>query len=196
MMSGVWIVSGNVVSGQQWTRLRCQGVEGEGVLLVPAEWSGRAWLLAATGHGDPVSDVDQVLVLLSSQPHGLQHVVIIVMVTHCHWYLLILVTFPDSLVVISVNTNIFSPEVRELLWDLFRSNLLQLEDENTSDDDAEDVEDGQCEADQPADETLHWLVLREMPVEGIPVYIICPVSGLLQVITKTFNKTIVMCSFM
>ena len=47
--------------------------------------------------------------------------------------------FPHSFVVIPVSLDVISPEMLELLRDFGRSNLLQPEDEDPRDDDAQDV---------------------------------------------------------
>ena len=67
--------------------------------------------------------------------------------------------FPHSFVVIPVSLDVISPEMLELLRDFGRSNLLQPEDEDPGDDDAEDVDQGEGETDEAQQEGLHGKVL-------------------------------------
>ena len=60
---------------------------------------------------------------------------------------------------LSVLANVLSPEAGKLLWNLLRSDLLHPEDENTSEDDAEDVDESEDEADQAHVERLHGQVV-------------------------------------
>ena len=60
----------------------------------------------------------------------------------------------NGFVVVSVGLHVCPPEMLELLRDLGRGHLLQPEDEDPGDDDAEDVEEGEGETDQAQEEGL------------------------------------------
>ena len=120
------------------------------------------------GHVDPVPDVDDVLVRLRPLPHGLQHVLPLALL---QGRLLVAaaslgVPLPDRLVVVAVSLHIRPPEVGELLRNLLRRDLLQLEDEDTGDDDTEDVDEGEDEAEEAEVECLHADVFRVD--QGVP----------------------------
>ena len=104
----------------------------------------RGWgPLPGGGHcGYPVSERGQVLVLLHSLPDGLDQLrpaARLSLPLTVSQGAPLLLPLPDGLVVVAMGLHIRLPEVRELLRYLGRGDLLQPEDEDPSDDDAEDV---------------------------------------------------------
>ena len=75
------------------------------------------------------------------------------------WLPFISALLPHSFVVIPVGLHVSPPEMLELLRHFGRGDLLESEDEDPGEDDAEDVDEGEGETDQTQQEGLQRKVL-------------------------------------
>ena len=76
--------------------------------------------------------------------------------------------------------DVFLPEVRKVLWNFLWGDLLEFEDEDAGEDDAEDVDDGEEKTDQAQQESLDGRVAAVLRVVTVAAALAAAVAQTLQ----------------